>query len=429
MSESEDSTRPISVAELLARNGTIGSPPVGGRRRRRRRNSEGVSVAELTGEIPIVRTGEIPVAAADTEAVAEEADEDQPEEAVAEVAEVAEAAGEDDASVAAAVSEEFPAQAFEAISIEALEGSEAVDEPSDQAPEEASDDIVVAQAEVQTESAETVVVDQSAAEPEIDEPYVEQVGAALEEADPDGVREDLEGAEVFVAESVEPVQDESAPEAAVILQDGPPPRSSDPVPHRGVGPQRSYDPRPARRSSGAEEMAYDPVDESVSLDDLVDEHVDDPEQLRSYLQASQDTLFSGGTVADDLARRGLTGESGDEDGDHQFGDDLKDGTADRAAAAVSAPAVPRRLGNTVWNGVAALLQSLFAVVFGAGLFIGFDQLWRWNNLVALILSVLVVLTLAAAVRIVRKTEDIVSTLTAVAVGLLVTLGPLALQST
>jgi hypothetical protein len=42
---------------------------------------------------------------------------------------------------------------------------------------------------------------------------------------------------------------------------------------------------------------------------------------------------------------------------------------------------------------------------------------------------LVVLTLAAAVRFVRKTEDIVSTLTAVAVGLLVTLGPLALQST
>ena len=40
-----------------------------------------------------------------------------------------------------------------------------------------------------------------------------------------------------------------------------------------------------------------------------------------------------------------------------------------------------------------------------------------------------VLTLAAAVRFVRKTEDIVSTLTAVAVGLLVTLGPLALQST
>jgi hypothetical protein len=83
----------------------------------------------------------------------------------------------------------------------------------------------------------------------------------------------------------------------------------------------------------------------------------------------------------------------------------------------------------VWNGLVAVVQSLLAVVFGAGLFIAFDQLWRWNNLVALVLTVIVVLALAAGVRVVRKTEDIVSTLTAVAVGLLVTLGPLALQST
>ena len=52
--DSHGSTRPISVAELLARNGTIGAPPVGGRRRRRRGNTDSVTVAELTGEIPIV---------------------------------------------------------------------------------------------------------------------------------------------------------------------------------------------------------------------------------------------------------------------------------------------------------------------------------------------------------------------------------------
>ena len=51
------STRPISVAELLAKNGTIGAPPVGGRRRRRRGNTDAVTVAELTGEIPIVTDG------------------------------------------------------------------------------------------------------------------------------------------------------------------------------------------------------------------------------------------------------------------------------------------------------------------------------------------------------------------------------------
>ncbi len=73
-----------------------------------------------------------------------------------------------------------------------------------------------------------------------------------------------------------------------------------------------------------------------------------------------------------------------------------------------------------------VLQSLLAVGFGAGLFIAFDQLWRWNNIVALVLSVLVILGLVLGVRVVRKTEDIGSTLIAVAVGALVTLGPLAL---
>ena len=57
------------------------------------------------------------------------------------------------------------------------------------------------------------------------------------------------------------------------------------------------------------------------------------------------------------------------------------------------------------------------------MFIAFDQLWKWNNIVALVLSVLVILGLVVGVRVVRKTEDIGSTLIAVAVGALVTLGP------
>jgi len=71
-------------------------------------------------------------------------------------------------------------------------------------------------------------------------------------------------------------------------------------------------------------------------------------------------------------------------------------------------------------------QCLVAVAFGAGLFIAFDQLWQWNSIVALVLGVLVILGLVVGVRVVRKTEDIGSTLIAVAVGALVTFGPLAL---
>src|SRR5262249_4429213 len=47
-------TRPVSVAELLARNGTIGAPAATRRRRRRRGDNDAVSVAELPGDIPVI---------------------------------------------------------------------------------------------------------------------------------------------------------------------------------------------------------------------------------------------------------------------------------------------------------------------------------------------------------------------------------------
>lgn len=403
MSESDDSTRPLSVAELLARNGTIGSPPVGGRRRRRRRNSDGLSVAELTGEIPVIQTGEIPVV------TDEESDDDA----------VYDEASDDDG-------------VYDDETVTYDDGSVVTydDESVVTYDDTAVQDAAVSEGVVYGESSETVVVYTSAEIPEYASEYTAGTSTeyAAHDVDEDVVDEvavDEVVVDEVVVDEVEVDFDEVAVEAvaveaeaeAVVVAVEPLPLASDPLPHRSDGPQRSHDPRPVRRSSGAEQMAYDPVDESVNLDDLVEEHVEDVEQLRSYLSASQDTLFSGGTVADDLARGGT-----------DFGDDLEYET-DQAVATLSGPAKPRQVGSALWNGVLAVVQSLIAVVFGAALFIGFDQLWRWNNLVALILSVLVVLTLAAAVRYVRKTEDIVSTLTAVAVGLLVTLGPLALQST
>lgn len=329
--DDSENSRPISVAELLARNGTIGSPPVGGRRRRRRGNSDAVTVAELTGEIPIIRTGEIPIARE------------------VETAEV-----------------------------------EVTEEPVEQVDEEAAVE------------AETPANNGSA-------PAAEQV-------------ENDEPARPF---------------------DGPPPRADSPLPRRERGPERSYDPRPLRRpepqpahpsdtqaaeASDAEQMAFDPLDEAAPALDLApDEQVDEAAELQSYLRSSGGTLFGGQTVADDLARRGVV-----------F-DDAHDGGA-VAVATEDDDAVeeyPREGKLTaVWRALLVVGQSILAVAFGAGLFIAFDQLWRWNNIVALVLSVLVILGLVVAVRIVRKTEDIASTLIAVAVGALVTLGPLALlQST
>jgi hypothetical protein len=403
MSAPDDDTRPVSVAELLARNGTIGSPPVGGRRRRRgRRNSDGVSVAELTGEIPVVP--------------AEEAVYAEPvyQEAVADETVYAETAYEETAYEEVTYGETV----YEDVTYEEVTYGETVYE--DVTYEEVSygetvyEDVTYEEVSYGETAYGEVTYGEVTYEEATDEAtgYAEAVYAEAVYAEP--VYEEAVAEEAVYAEAVAEVEQiEPAPLIA-------PPLSGDPQPRRGDGPELSDDPRPPRRSSGAEQMAYDPVEESVNLADLVDQPAGEVEELRSYLRGSTDTLFSGGTVADDLARRGIAADTDEDVGEYISAD---------PAASSAVPGPPRGVTGTLLGSAAAVLQSLLAVAFGAGLFIAFDQLWRWNNLVALILAVLVVLTLAAAVRFVRKTEDIVSTLTAVAVGLLVTLGPLALQST
>jgi hypothetical protein len=293
-------TRPLSVAELLARNGTIGAPANTRRRRRRRGDSDAVTVAELTGELPVI------------------ADDDETDHATS---------GPEDA-VAEPVTEEQPKTAYWS-------------EPEPRWPK------------------------------------------------------------------------------------------STQQPQRATGPERSAYPRPPRQfdageaeQSGAEDMSPDPLGHFADTPvDVMDSEVreaelatEDSAYVRSYLQASDSTLFGGQTLADELARRR---------GGHRDSADHPGIPARRAEAEDPHPAHNRL--ETLWRGSLIVLQSILAVAFGAGLFIAFDQLWRWNSLVALVLSVLVILGLVAGVRVVRKTEDIASTLIAVAVGALITLGPLALS--
>ncbi len=319
--ESYSNTRPISVAELLAKNGTIGAPPVGGRRRRRRGDTESVTVAELTGEIPIV-SADSPHAAAD---------------------------------------------------------------PATDELEEVRDDYT------------GPLSSNGVAE------YVEEGDAA-------------------------PLTDEEADYAAHIEERDAAPLFADPPrrPHYAHA-QRRYS---ASSGVGAEQMSPDPVD--VDDDEAVEavsdlsltrpalaaatrpDTEDDVDELPSYLRSSGQTLFGGETIADDLGRRGSPRyddlDLGEADVEHDDDYDVSDEPQMSSFA----------------RGALVVGQCIVAVLFGAGLFIAFDQLWKWNNIIALVLSVLVILGLVVGVRVVRKTEDIGSTLIAVAVGALVTLGPLAL---
>lgn len=541
MSTSDDSTRPISVAELLARNGTIGSPPVTGHRRRRR--SGGISVAELTGEIPVIRPAETPtgpkveaddvepdvqpedhgdlevvsVGEAESESLSESVAETPPqdhstsepsEEAVAEApveetpvedeACVEEEASVEESSVDEGAVEEAPADEapVDEASVEEAPADEA---PADEAPveenavgegaveesgEEASAGEVLIEAEALEEEAVQEVpgeevfsedtVDEAPEEELLDEALVEEIAqeptaddapaeeipleealaeeilveeALAEEAALVGlVGENVEvGASDVDADVEQPVPSETLDLAEDPAVEIPPkrrrtilPKSRNPLPRRVRGLQRSHDPRPQRRSgtevqrpeavrpSGAEQMNYDPVDEAVSLPGLVSGQPNGVEELRAYLRSSGGTLFSGETVADDVARRlaAPAGEATDAIAAQTGGKIGKDKSQDKA------PRPRESRWTSLRHAMVAVLQSMLAVVCGGGLFITFDQLWRWNNIVALVLSVLVILGLVIAVRVVRKTEDIASTLIAVAVGALVTLGPLALlQST
>jgi hypothetical protein len=166
--------------------------------------------------------------------------------------------------------------------------------------------------------------------------------------------------------------------------------------------------------TGAEGMKPDPVEDYAGMSvDVMDTDVRDAEPViedsayvRSYLQSADHDVDSRDAGYRDIAD---VAEEEDYPDDDYHGDSHNWSRSDSM-----------RLGGMV------VLQSFMAVAFGAGLFIAFDQLWRWNNIVALVLSVLVILGLVVGVRVVRKTEDIASTLIAVAVGALVTLGPLAL---
>jgi len=409
MSSSQDSTRPISVAELLARNGTIGAPPVGGRRRRRRGNSLAVSVAELTGEIPVVAD---PVAADPVaeELVAEElvADELVADELVADDSGVEELIVEETFVEETFVAETFVEETFVEETVAETVAETFVDETVD---ETFVAETFVAETVEETVE-ETVAAETFVAEPieELAEQFQHSETSPLADTDytdyPD-YTDHTDHTDVVVESTAAVDYSDPVPEVA-------PPLSDVPLPRRGPGPELSHDPRVLRRPSGAEQMTYDPVDQSVDLYDLVGDPEDEAEDLRSYLQSAEGALFSGETVADDLARGGPAG-------------------SDEFVASDRTPAAqewPREGGLTALrHGLVAVVQSVLAVVFGAGLFIGFDQLWRWNNIVALVLSVLVILGLVIAVRLVRKTEDISSTLIAVAVGALVTLGPLALLQT
>ena len=74
-------------------------------------------------------------------------------------------------------------------------------------------------------------------------------------------------------------------------------------------------------------------------------------------------------------------------------------------------------------------ESILGIAVGIGLFWGFKRLWEWNVPFALVLSVVVIFSIVTLTHVVRRSRDLATTLLAVGVGLLVTIGPLVLLAT
>ncbi|MEV0033141.1 hypothetical protein [Nocardia sp. NPDC050793] len=242
-----------------------------------------------------------------------------------------------------------------------------------------------------------------------------------------------------------------------------------PLPDRGKPSGRApiQEPREAQRSSRRSESLRSRAEGTVPAWSArgrkpVPEQADaGPESggipTAAWSLASQDQqLVSGSTVAGDLLRDGVeraerasagrgrsrggraevAADEGLTDVHDPFLLDDEEDDEDEPRARTAAPArrpSPRRsraarkaeydANRKQWMILGG--QSTGAAVAGMLLFKGFERMWEMLPWVALALAMIVILGLVALVRILRRTDDILSTVIAVVVGIFVTLGPLA----
>ncbi|MDV8001549.1 hypothetical protein [Rhodococcus sp. IEGM 1408] len=127
-------------------------------------------------------------------------------------------------------------------------------------------------------------------------------------------------------------------------------------------------------------------------------------------ESSQDESLQSGSAQSGSAQPGSAQPRADEYHDFEYS---RGGVADERSSA------------TQW--LVLVAQVLASAVAGAALFIGFQLLWRDLPWVAMALAVVVIVGLVAMVRVLRRSNDMVSIALAVIVGLGVTCGPLLLR--
>ncbi|WP_226436541.1 hypothetical protein [Rhodococcus yananensis] len=367
-------TGQISVAELLARNGQKVGSRSGGRRRRG--NTGGISVAELTGEIPVVgraaRTNDGDSGTGDTAAATPPTPTVEP---------------------LAQQTPRVEPPVLETPKVEpTVPETPKVEPPVLDTPKPPSAAAVVSDA---TANEMTRVTSPApVADPPTTVAEVAKIESPTEIIRPSALPRRARA-------HLDTVSASTPPPAPVRSTDGPEPRLLS-------GPASDL------RGTGSD-------DDAAQNTDTIDPAADDGGSVDASVTR---------TPRDSKSRDGDKGAGGKSTGEKGKAGKVKAGAKAAASATEDAEATdgePPRDGSSD-SGVRqwALLigESVGAIVAGGLLFKGFEKLWDMMPWVAFGLALVVIVGLVAVVRILRRTDDIMSQLIALAVGAFVAFGPL-----
>jgi hypothetical protein len=391
-------TGQISVAELLARNGKkVGSRSSGGGRRRRG-TAGGISVAELTGEIPITR------APADPEPAAAVGDSSPQVPAVTTPKTPKVEPAVPETPRVEPVVPETPKVATPTLSTPtspsktaspATPAPPSAEERTTITPRAAIEDATTVTPAVGKSGTRKPAVRKSAVE---DHPTTVSDGAKVEspteiirpEALPRRARAHLDSVAVSVP----------APPA-------PPPRASDV-------------PEPRLLSGPASDLQGTGADDGDDTDTIGvakgDDDGDAPKgKTSSKSKAAQSKLAAKAASKSNAASK--------DEADSSSASTAKSNSGRGKPGTTEDDGVDKS-GGGVKQWALLIGESIAAIVVGGLLFKGFEKLWDMMPWVAFGLALLVIVGLVALVRVLRRTDDITSQLIAVGVGAFVAFGPL-----
>ncbi|OHT79020.1 hypothetical protein BKG69_11290 [Mycobacteroides chelonae] len=421
MTDSDDTQRPVSVAELLARNGAADGK-ISGHRRRMRGNADAIPVAELTGEIPVIRD--------------KKGGRARPNPAPSPAPETA-------APPESPKAAEVGARSYLRSNEDALFGGDSM---ADEAARRGT-----------TAAPAPAPAQPSAMESPLRSIFPPTPTPVARPGEPRKSIDFNDATGVISPVTAEPPKSEPAPAPAAVAPAVPaaPPAPAIPVPPvsrpepesvtpEPVTPEPEPEPEPEPAAVAQPEPEPEPVTpepepspepETVYHAEYEAEYEDDGE-YDEYGRAVEWTSHDAEQDVED-------DEFEDQEDDYQLEHELQElvgahgdpsepevsqlAAVDTDKSKAEAKADRREKIKTYLQGSWIAAQYLLAAAAGAGLFFVFRELWSWNQGFALLLGVLFIAILVASLWVIRKTVDLASILIAIVVGALIAFGPLVLM--